>query len=105
MESQEQALELGDNDVFIVAGITDQSTSGAISLQVARPVRSEEQRVSQQKTFLVGVVHVGLVAGPAPVDIVEIERWRTKILCGIRVFLLLETRIRIERQVVVDELS
>src|SRR6478609_6512831 len=51
------------------------------------------------------VVQVRLIVRAAAVDRVEIEAWRAKIFQRIRVVLLLQRAVRIERQIVIDELT
>jgi hypothetical protein len=119
VEPQHRAVQLGDQDVLVVAGVADQRTAGedgpavALPRLVARQVRArpaaglEADLLAQPEAGQPGglVVHVGLVGGAAAVHGVEVEARRPEVVQGVGVVLPLEARDRVERDVVVDELA
>lgn len=99
VELQERELELRDDQVLVVARVSDQRRVDAVAWHVAG-----SRGVDQQPDAVLGVeVRVGL--GPRAVDAVELEQRRAEVLDRLGVVLPLEARGRVERDVVVHELA
>jgi hypothetical protein len=73
VETQYKRLKLRDDTVLIVARVADQCTGwiGTVTRKVERAII---ERIAKQEFRAAVVVHVGLVAGTAPIDIIEIQR-------------------------------
>jgi hypothetical protein len=112
VKAVQQSLKLRDDDVFVVAGITDDSTrrrtrTRLVSWQI--PGAGVGCRTGQVRTQHKegGIVHVeiGLVIRSTPVNVVEIEFGRAVVEQGIGIVLLLQAARRIECQVMINELA
>src|ERR1700745_867363 len=77
VEAQHERLELGNDTVLVVARIADESSRGfgfvgwAVAWKIWGAV---VERVSEKKLQATPVIKVGLIAGTATVNIVEIQR-------------------------------
>ncbi len=103
-----QPLQLRDDHVLVVAGVADQRAARPIALQIVgaeadRPAHG--QGIAEEEGPPVIGVHVGLIAGSAAIDIVEVEGRGAVVGDRVGILDLLETRRGIEGQVVVDELA
>nr|WP_307042930.1 hypothetical protein [Agromyces ramosus] len=104
-------LQLRDDDVLVVAGIADHGDALGVALQVgleARRIRARAGREEPREPVVEHprvVVEIGLVVGPAPVEAVEVESWRAEVLQPVGIVVPGEARLRIEGDVVVDELA
>ena len=104
-----------DNQVLVVARVTDQRASLRVAWQVRPghddvlgdrvPEQEEEPGLARGADLAHLIVEVRLVGRSATVDAVQVETRRAEVGQRVRVVLPVERRHRVERQVVVDELS
>jgi hypothetical protein len=109
---QHGGMQLRHDDVFVVSLVADQRALGAVrSVRIVEPgqipslCRLVEFKERPPEPELLPVVHVRLVVGSPPVDRIEVQPRRAKVDQGHRIVLLLKAGGRIERDVVIDELT
>src|ERR1700730_1066812 len=111
VKPEENSLQLGDDDIFIIAGISNDGplVSGIRIISLNIPYILIQVAVyktaSEHKFFTILFIEVGLVIRSASIDIVQIKFWCAKVNQRIRVILLLEAARRIKSKVVVDKLA
>jgi len=106
VQLQHRALELGDDEVLVVARVPDDRDPRA---RRPRQVGAREplvgrDRIAEHEVQAVVLVEERLVRGAAPVDVVQVEAWRAVVGECVGVGLAGQARHRVERDVVVDEL-
>ena len=111
VEPQENGMQLRDDAVLVVAGITDKRPA------VRPPGKLDRSRVegiarhalAQKHVDPVFFIHVGLVVRPAPVQVVQVETGRSEIHQRLKLRLgrqgLTQLGSRVEGEVMVGELS
>ena len=103
VELQHRQLELADEDVLVVPRVPDQSGL----LDVARQVVVLVLRVASDEELVTPggrVVQERVVSRPATVERVQVVPWAAEVRQRVGIVLLGQARLRIERDVVVDEL-
>jgi hypothetical protein len=105
MEAQEQALELGDDAVLVVARVADQGAAPEPGQVVGVGDALALQHLAQVKALAIVLIEIGLIAGPPAIDIVEVQSRRAEIHQAVGILGLGEQAHRVEGDVVVDELA
>lgn len=103
MSPEHQALKLRNDRVLVVPGIADDGA--AFEPRQIMRVRSAGTVQDIAEVEFLSVVDVRLVRGPAPVDIVHVERRRAEVHEPVRVERFGQRAHRIEGDVVIDELA
>jgi hypothetical protein len=104
VEAQHQPLQLRHDAVLVVAGIADQRAA-LETRQIAGVGHAGTGQGFAEQELAAAVVHVGLIARTASVEIVQVERGRTEIDEAVRILLLGQQAHGIEGDVVIDELA
>ena len=114
VELDHRQVQLGDDDVLVVARVADQRPSLLVSGQILpleHLVVGIELRVASGQQLhptelrIQPLVEVGGVGGPAAVERVQVEARRAEVDQPVRIADALQGRDRIEGDVVVDELA
>ena len=95
-------VQLDDDEVLVVARLRDDGSSCAVARHVQDAV---DVRRDQELVRVRGVVELGLLHRPAPVDRVEVVARCPEVDARVRVHLLQRQRGVVEGDVVVDELA
>src|SRR6266540_2788600 len=86
VEAQEDAVQLGDDAVLIVARIAKQCLTRRVARQIGGPrVGAAGKRRAKLQVDAVRLVELGRVAWPAAIDRVEVEGGGTEVLQRIRI--------------------
>src|SRR5262245_45757900 len=106
MKAMEKTLQLGNDGVFVVSRISNQSArrSRGISRQL-RSVRDATRKTcSQHKRLPAAVVHIRLIVRATAINVVKVQGRRPKVGQSIWVVLHLQATRRVKCNVVIDEL-
>ncbi len=101
---QKHRLQLADDVVLVVARVADQRATVDVAWELTLAFGLIGVAPEQEAVALVVLIQIRLVIGTAAVQGVQIEAWRAEIFRGIRIVLLLQGAIRIEGEIVIDEL-
>ena len=109
VEPQKDGLQLRHNHILIIPLVADHR---ALVLRHARDIERDwrqsdvlAQRIAEDESLAVGLVHVRLIVRAAAVHAVEIERWRAEVDQPVRIVTLLQAAGGIEGDVMIDELA
>ena len=110
VESLHESLKLGNNDVLVIARITNQRSCGSLRVPLqpmcpAVDLRRTGERFAEDEVLSIVLIHVGLVVRPSSVEVVEIELWCPEVHQRVRIVLLLQAARWIKGKIVVDELA
>ena len=106
VETQEQTLQLRDDCILVVTRIADQGPARfrIVAREIARfRILAARDRIAEEE--FVAVVHIGLIARSAAIDIVEIEGGRAEVGQAVGITVLNQCGHRIEGHIVIDELT
>src|SRR4051812_7206617 len=111
MEAQEDRMQLGNYSILIVARVAEECASPCVRSPGFRHVTREiarlwigdaaRERSPELEVTSVGLVQIRLIIRSAPIQIMEIEPWRSEVDQRVRVVLLHQRAGWIEGQVVI----
>src|SRR6185369_13385744 len=110
VKSGEREMQLGDDRIVVVSGITDERSTRDSPCRIAREIRrvetiSDQELCSWLLAALESFVEVRLDERPTAVQAVEAQSWRPQVLDCVWIDAMIHARGAVERQVVLDELA